>query len=68
MNDPAQVSTQRLAFVLIPRFNMTALVTTLEPLRIANYLSGQTLYDWRFLSVGGGLVSRARHADRSPLD
>jgi len=57
MNDPADASAQKVAFVLIPRFNMTALVTTLEPLRIANYLSGQTLYDWRFLSVDGDVVT-----------
>ena len=69
MNDPAHVSTQRLAFVLIPRFNMTALVTTLEPLRIANYLSGQTVYDWHFLSVGGGLVtaSNGMTLDSAPV-
>ena len=69
MNDPADVSIRRLAFVLIPRFNMTALVTTLEPLRIANYLSGQSLYDWRFLSVDGGLVtaSNGMTLDSEPL-
>ena len=48
---------ETIAFVLIPRFNMTALTTTLEPLRIANYLSGRTLYRWRFLSVEGGRVT-----------
>ncbi len=57
MNDQADISVQRFAFVLIPRFNMTALATTLEPLRIANYLSGRTLYEWRFLSVDGGTVT-----------
>jgi len=50
MNDPAP---RQLGFVLIPRFNMTALTATLEPLRIANYISGRPLYAWRFLSPGG---------------
>ena len=45
-----------MAFVLIPRFNMTALTCALEPLRIANYISGRTLYEWRFLSAEGGTV------------
>ena len=36
-------SPQTFAFVLVPRFNMMALTTTLEPLRIANYFSGRTL-------------------------
>lgn len=48
---------RQLAFVLIPRFNMTALVATIEPLRIANYMSGRPLYEWRFLSTAGETVT-----------
>ncbi len=48
---------QKFAFVLIPRFNMMSLTTTLEPLRIANYFSGQSLYEWCFLSVDGDIVT-----------
>jgi AraC family carnitine catabolism transcriptional activator len=44
----------RLAFVLLPRFNMMALMAAIEPLRVANYLSSRTLYDWRYLSPDGG--------------
>ena len=47
--DPA-----RFVFVLLPRFNMMALMAAIEPLRVANYLSGQTLYDWAFVSPDGG--------------
>jgi len=54
MNDPAP---RQLGFVLIPRFNMTALTATLEPLRIANYISGRSLYAWRFLSPGGDTMT-----------
>ncbi len=43
-------------FVLIPKFNMMALTTAIEPLRVANYLAGETLYDWRFISGSGGTV------------
>ncbi|MDX1576507.1 MAG: hypothetical protein R3285_09955, partial [Kiloniellales bacterium] len=57
MKGQAEDSAQAFAMVLIPRFNMTALATTLEPLRIANYLSSRTLYRWRFLSVDGGIVT-----------
>jgi len=45
-----------LVFVLIPRFNMMALTTTIEPLRVANYLTGRTLYAWSFVAPGGGQV------------
>jgi AraC family carnitine catabolism transcriptional activator len=57
MTGQAEQSAQTFAMVLIPRFNMTALATTLEPLRIANYLSTRTLYHWRFLSIDGGTVT-----------
>ncbi len=43
----------KIAFVLIPRFNMMTLMTTIEPLRIANYLSPKLLFDWRFFSFDG---------------
>ncbi len=42
------------AFVVIPRFNMAALTTTLEPMRIANYLSNDPVYSWSFVSAEGG--------------
>ncbi len=47
----------RLVFALVPRFNMMALMATIEPLRIANYLTGADLYDWQFVSPGGGPVN-----------
>lgn len=45
-----------IAFVLIPRFNMMTLTTTIEPLRIANYITPEKLYDWCYLSADGGEV------------
>jgi AraC family transcriptional regulator, glycine betaine-responsive activator len=44
------------AFVLIPRFSMMAFTSAIEPLRIANRLSGRELYRWQVVSVGGGPV------------
>ena len=40
----------RLGFVLIQRFNMMSLTTTIEPARVANYLSVQPLYEWQYIS------------------
>ena len=58
------------AFVLIPRFNMMTLTTLIEVLRIANYLSPEDLYRWRFISFDGpevkasnGLSINARATD-----
>ena len=45
-----------IAFVLIPRFNMLALTATIEPMRIANYITGKQLYAWRHFSDGGGEI------------
>lgn len=43
-------------FVLLPDFPLYAVVPATEALRIANQNSGLTLYDWRFVSAGGGPV------------
>jgi transcriptional regulator GlxA family with amidase domain len=50
-------ATVRLAFVLIPRFNMMALTAALEPLRVSNYLCGRALYVWTFVSPDGGRIA-----------
>ncbi|MFT4649995.1 MAG: transcriptional regulator GlxA family with amidase domain [Flavobacteriales bacterium] len=47
----------KIAFVLIPRFNMMTLTTMIETLRVANYLSPQPLYDWRYISFDGAIVT-----------
>ena len=62
-------SVYRVAFVLLPRFNMMALTSTIEPLRIANYISTSTLYEWAFLSVAGGTVtgSNAMALETAPI-
>ncbi len=50
----ASVNLSKMAFVLISRFNMMTLTTTIDPMRIANYLSADPLYEWTFLTPGGG--------------
>ncbi|GJL80855.1 MAG: AraC family transcriptional regulator [marine bacterium B5-7] len=40
-------------FFLIESFSMMAFVSALEPLRIANRMSGQSLYDWQVISEDG---------------
>ncbi|WP_261843304.1 GlxA family transcriptional regulator [Aliamphritea ceti] len=47
---------RRFAFVLLPSFNMMALSAAIEPLRVANMLSGQDLYRWQLFSAGPGQV------------
>lgn len=38
-----------IGFLVLPHFSMIALVNALEPLRLANYLSGRELYRWSII-------------------
>ena len=53
---PAASAAANFAFVIIPRFSMMAFASAIEPLRIANRLSGRDLYRWQVVSVAGGPV------------
>jgi AraC family transcriptional regulator, carnitine catabolism transcriptional activator len=44
---------QRIGFLLLPDFPQICLVAAIEPLFIANWLSGATLYRWETLSLDG---------------
>ncbi len=50
---PPDTGCQRVTFLIVPRFNMATLITMIEPLRVANYLSSQPIYDWDILSFDG---------------
>ncbi len=45
--------TERFAFLLVPNFTHIAFSCAIEPLRIANLLSGETLYEWVLASANG---------------
>ena len=48
-----QMTTRRIAFLLVPDFSMIAFTTALEPLRVANRVLGDCVYDWTVLSMTG---------------
>ncbi|NHI01642.1 MULTISPECIES: GlxA family transcriptional regulator [Oceanimonas] len=48
MNEP-----QRVGFLLVDNFTMISLASAIEPLRMANQLSGRALYEWVMLSESG---------------
>lgn len=48
--------THTVGFLLVNNFTMMALATAVEPLRMANQLSGRELYDWHTISEDGGVV------------
>ena len=43
----------KIALLLIPGFSMVGFSATVEPLHVANRLSGRQLYEWRMLTVDG---------------
>src|SRR3989440_4230627 len=43
----------KFAFLTLPRYSMIALSTAVEPLRMANKLIGQSVYDWSIVSLDG---------------
>lgn len=48
---------QKISFLLLHRFSLMAFASATEPLRIANWLSGERLYEWQLVSVDGGAVT-----------
>ena len=47
----------RFGFVMIPNFSLGAFAAAIEPLRLANHVSGETLYEWQTISLDGGPVT-----------
>lgn len=52
-----RVRPYRVGFLLIRNFTLMALSSAIEPLRMANQLSGTELYTWKLLSADGGTVT-----------
>ena len=53
---PADRPAETFGFFLVPGFSMLSFTSAMDPLRSANRLSGQELYDWLVISVDGGPV------------
>lgn len=54
---PQGAEPETVTFVLLPKFTMLAFSSAIEPLRIANQLTGQTLFRWQVLSLDGQPVA-----------
>ncbi|WP_299234596.1 GlxA family transcriptional regulator [uncultured Halomonas sp.] len=48
---------EQVGFLLLPQFSMMAFFAAVEPLRIANRISGRPLFDWTLISVDGEPVT-----------
>lgn len=58
--------TRTFGFMLFPGFSMLSFAAALEPLRIANRMSGTTLYQWDLLSRDDGEVLASNNLPFSP--
>ncbi|NRA52676.1 MAG: GlxA family transcriptional regulator [Gammaproteobacteria bacterium] len=57
VSNNAEPSCFHIGFLLQPNFTMLALSSAIEPLRMANQLSGKTLYRWTTISEDGRSVT-----------
>ncbi|WP_298717691.1 GlxA family transcriptional regulator [uncultured Oceanisphaera sp.] len=55
------IQTNRIGFLLVDSFTMISLASAIEPLRMANQLSGQTLYEWVMLTETGEPARASDH-------
>lgn len=53
---PAEHRPQRYIFLLLQRFTLVAHAAAIEPLRLANQISGRQLYEWKLIGETGETV------------
>lgn len=56
MADSPEPRPETFVFLLLPRFTLIAFASAIEPLRLANMMSGRRLYDWRAVTEDGAEV------------
>lgn len=56
----------RLGFLLTPEYSMIAFASAIEPLRMANRLSGKRLYQWTTYTVDGNAVMASNGLEIHP--
>ena len=56
----------KFAFLTLPRYSMIALSTAVEPLRMANIITGQTVYEWTIVSLDGQPTPASNGLQLSP--
>ncbi len=55
--------TSRIAFYLTPQLSFIPFASAIEPLRMANQVSGDTLYEWTLVSADGSAVRASNGID-----
>lgn len=63
---PVRDSRTRFAFLTLPQYSMIALSNAVEPLRMANILTGRTVYEWSIASLDGVPTAASNGLQISP--
>ncbi len=56
MAPPPTGAPRKFGYLLVPYFSMMSFTSAIEPLRIANQVTGRALYEWLLFSADGGPV------------
>src|SRR5882724_5926532 len=56
----------KFAFLTLPRYSMIALSSAVEPLRMANILTGESVYEWSIASLDGTPTSASNGLQMAP--
>lgn len=56
----------RFGFLTLPRYSMIALSNAVEPLRMANIITGEAVYDWAIVSLDGKPTAASNGLQLSP--
>jgi len=66
MDSVAAIRKSRYAFVTLPNYSLIALTNAIEPLRMANTLSGQNAYEASIVSLDGAPVVASNGLQLTP--
>lgn len=57
LTSPGLRARQHAVFVVVPRYNLTTLITMIETMRIANYLAPERIFSWDIVSFDGPRIA-----------
>ena len=66
MNSPVVLQKSKYAFLTLPNYSLIALANAVEPLRMANRVTGQDFYEWSIVSFDGRPSRASSGLDLAP--
>lgn len=63
----ARAGPERVTFLIVPRFNMASVITMIDALRVANYLSPTPMYCWEVVSFDGSTITASNGMEQRAI-